>query len=239
MGGFSGWFDGLEGARGRYFRGLVGVQAKMVGRWLDGEVGGVKRELGRRCELLFGGLVVLGAVPGTGEGEVGGGETDWGVEGVVGRFAGALSVMEGVLGEFEGLIEGVGDGDEEVEMCMAMLRTHKHRQRLESLVGRPDSDVTHTGHSELEHIKRQLGIAKGIVDRARSIREESDYFRSASSGDQGDISDTHATESTARHQAVTDILIWKAILMGMLFWTAPDNSAVLTSGIWESVVPIL
>lgn len=62
-GAFRAWFDGLEGARGRYFRGLVGVQAKMVGRWLDREVGGVEGGLGRRCELLFGGLMVLGVVP--------------------------------------------------------------------------------------------------------------------------------------------------------------------------------
>lgn len=147
--------------------------------------------------------------------------------------------MEGVLEGFECLLEGVGDGDEEVEMCMAMLRTHKHRRRLESLAGRPDSSLPDSGRSKLEHIKRQLDMARGIVDRARSIREESDFFRAASSGNQGESSDTHATESATRDQAVTDILIWKAILMGMLFWTAPDNSAVLTSGIWESVVPIL
>lgn len=237
-GAFSGWFDGLEGARGRYFRGLVGVQAKMVRRWLDREVGGMEGGLGRRCELLFGGLMVLGAVPrGKGEGgEEGGGGVDWGVEGVVGRFAGALGTMENVLEEFEGLLEGVGDGDEEVEMCMAMLRTHKHRRRLESLVGRPDSDLPQTDRAKIEHIRRQLGIARGIVDRARSIREESDFFRPASPGEK---SDTPTEESGTRDQAVTDMLVWKAILMGMLFWTAPDNSAVLTSGIWESVVPIL
>lgn len=239
-GAFRAWFDGLEGGRGRYFRGLVGVQAKMVGRWLDREVGGMEGGLRRRCELLFGGLMVLGAVPRGGEGgEEGGRKTDWGVKGVVGRFARALGAMESVLEEFEGLVEGVGGGDEEVETCLAMLRTHKHRRRLESLVGRPDSDVTGTGRSRLKHIRRQLDIARGVVDRARSIKEESDFFRSASSGDQGDNSDAHATESKSRDQAVTDMLIWKAILMGMLFWTAPDNSAVLTSGIWESVVPIL
>lgn len=235
-GAFKAWFDGLEGGRGRYFRGLAGVQAKMVGKWLDREVGGVEGGLGRRCELLFGGLMVLGAVP---RGEEGGGGTDWGVEGVVGRFAGALSAMEGVSEGFECLLEGVGDGDEEAEMCMAMLRRHKHRRRLESLVGRPDSSLLDSGRPKLEHIRRQLGIAKGIVGRARSIREESDFFRAASSCDQRDNSDSASMETGTREQAVTDMLIWKAILMGMLFWTAPDNSAVLTSGIWESVVPIL
>lgn len=156
---------------------MLGMQAKMVGRWMDREVGGVEEGLGRRCELLLGGLTVLGAVPrGKGEvGEEGGGGVDWGVEGVVGRFAGASGTMENVLEEFEGLLEGVGDGDEEVEMCMAMLRTHKHRRRLESLVGRPDSDLPQTDRAKIEHIRRQLGIARGIVDRARSIREESDF----------------------------------------------------------------
>lgn len=95
-----------------------------------------------------------------------------GVEGVVGRFAGALGAMESVLGEFEGLLKPVGDGDEEVETCMAMLRAHKHRRRLESLVGRPDCSLPDSGRSKLEHIRRQLDIARGIVDRARATRED-------------------------------------------------------------------
>ena len=38
---------------------------------------------------------------------------------------------------------------------------------------------------------------------------------------------------------IKDVLIWRCILIYLLFWTAPDNSKVLTSGTWEQVIPIL
>ncbi|KAF4456689.1 hypothetical protein F53441_1245 [Fusarium austroafricanum] len=38
---------------------------------------------------------------------------------------------------------------------------------------------------------------------------------------------------------VSNILIWRAILLSILFQTAPDNSDALTSGLWEHVIPIL
>ncbi|KAK1834541.1 hypothetical protein QBC39DRAFT_397173 [Podospora conica] len=244
-GAFREWFDELDGGRRRYFRGLVGVQAGMVGRWLGGEQvwsGGRRKVLNegeilrKRCEMLFDGLMVLGAGPGEGIG--GGQRTDWGREGVVGRFAGALGAMEGVLGVFEGLVGGVGDasGDDEVERCMAQLKGHKHRRRLEDLIGRPDPSVPNTGRSMLEYIKRQLGVARGIVDRARSVRWRQDSFWGAVLGEGSDISEE---EPEPADQPATDMVIWKAVLMGMLFWTAPDSSEVLTSGVWESVVPVL
>ncbi|GAW16893.1 hypothetical protein ANO14919_063390 [Xylariales sp. No.14919] len=38
---------------------------------------------------------------------------------------------------------------------------------------------------------------------------------------------------------IRDLLIWRCILMGMLFSTAPDNSTLLSSRVWERVVPII
>jgi len=47
------------------------------------------------------------------------------------------------------------------------------------------------------------------------------------------------TAGRSSEEAVDDLLIWRASLVAMLFWMAPDNSAVLASGVWEHVVPIL
>lgn len=38
---------------------------------------------------------------------------------------------------------------------------------------------------------------------------------------------------------IDDILIWRTILMGLLFWTAPDNTSLLNSGLWDQVIPLL
>ena len=40
-------------------------------------------------------------------------------------------------------------------------------------------------------------------------------------------------------EIIKDVLIWRCILIYLLFSTAPDNSKVLTSGSWEQVVPII
>ena len=36
-----------------------------------------------------------------------------------------------------------------------------------------------------------------------------------------------------------DIIIWRIMLLGILFWTAPDNSDILNSGLWGHIIPLL
>lgn len=40
-------------------------------------------------------------------------------------------------------------------------------------------------------------------------------------------------------ETIDDMLVWKCILVALLFGTAPDNSTVLGSGLWNHVIPIL
>ena len=40
-------------------------------------------------------------------------------------------------------------------------------------------------------------------------------------------------------EIMKDIIIWRCILIYLLFSTAPDNSKILTSGLWEHVIPII
>ncbi|KAI1359277.1 hypothetical protein F5Y08DRAFT_319985 [Xylaria arbuscula] len=42
-----------------------------------------------------------------------------------------------------------------------------------------------------------------------------------------------------RTESIRDVLIWKYLLMGMLFLTAPDSSELIMSGVWDRVVPIM
>ncbi|KAK4186489.1 hypothetical protein QBC35DRAFT_501046 [Podospora australis] len=46
-------------------------------------------------------------------------------------------------------------------------------------------------------------------------------------------------KSRTHHEVVDDMLIWRAILVVMLFETAQDNSDLLKSSVWSHVVPML
>ncbi|KAK7757651.1 hypothetical protein SLS62_000027 [Diatrype stigma] len=40
-------------------------------------------------------------------------------------------------------------------------------------------------------------------------------------------------------EAIDDVIIWRIVLLGLLFLTAPDNSVILDSGLWKHVIPLL
>ncbi|ETS86952.1 hypothetical protein PFICI_00780 [Pestalotiopsis fici W106-1] len=41
------------------------------------------------------------------------------------------------------------------------------------------------------------------------------------------------------YEIVDDIIIWKTILIGVLFCSAPDNSTIFQSAVWNHVIPLL
>ncbi len=43
----------------------------------------------------------------------------------------------------------------------------------------------------------------------------------------------------SHEEIIKDVVIWRCILIALLFWTAPDDSKVLSSGLWEHVIPII
>ncbi|KAI0110486.1 hypothetical protein GGR51DRAFT_511399 [Nemania sp. FL0031] len=55
----------------------------------------------------------------------------------------------------------------------------------------------------------------------------------------GEDSKRRAPNDKSTGEEIRDALIWRCILMGMLFSTALDNSDLLSSGVWERVVPII
>ena len=40
-------------------------------------------------------------------------------------------------------------------------------------------------------------------------------------------------------ETMDDMIIWRCILLALLFWTAPDSSETLSSGLWEHIIPII
>ena len=46
-------------------------------------------------------------------------------------------------------------------------------------------------------------------------------------------------EERSDKEIIQDAVIWRCILIYLLFWTAPDNSELLSSGLWEHVIPII
>ncbi|KAJ9130715.1 hypothetical protein NKR23_g12071 [Pleurostoma richardsiae] len=46
-------------------------------------------------------------------------------------------------------------------------------------------------------------------------------------------------EEGAARENVEDAIVWRVLLIAMLFWTAPDSSEVLKSSIWDLVIPVI
>ena len=46
-------------------------------------------------------------------------------------------------------------------------------------------------------------------------------------------------ERVENNRAIDDVLVWRSILIALLFWTAPDSTPMLNSGVWDHIVPII
>ncbi|KAK4172780.1 hypothetical protein QBC36DRAFT_246864 [Triangularia setosa] len=46
-------------------------------------------------------------------------------------------------------------------------------------------------------------------------------------------------ETRTEEEVLDDMLVWRATMVAALFWSAPDNSRILTSGLWNQIVPVL
>ena len=94
----------------------------------------------------------------------------------------------------------------------------KHSKIVQALVG-----ISPSGFSSLlnfSHIVVLLENLRKLLEAFENTKEEELLERSDK-----DI--------------IKDVLIWRCILIYLLFWTAPDNSKILTSGSWEQVIPII
>ena len=94
----------------------------------------------------------------------------------------------------------------------------KHGKILQILVGiSPSSFSSRLNFSHIVFLLQNLGK---LLETWRNNKE----------GEQLERSDK---------EIIKDVIIWRCILIYLLFWTAPDNSKILTSGLWEHVIPII
>ena len=91
-----------------------------------------------------------------------------------------------------------------------------------------------------EHTKKGENIKKEEYTKEQKHTKEEDHTKKETKKDQHAKKETMKDQRTKKEElSIKDVLIWRCILMYVLFWTAPDNSKVLTSGTWEQVIPIL
>lgn len=58
-------------------------------------------------------------------------------------------------------------------------------------------------------------------------------------GEEAGATDANTGLGLTRGEICEDVIIWRVLLLGMLFWTAPDSSELLKSGVLDHVVPVI
>ena len=93
-----------------------------------------------------------------------------------------------------------------------------HSKILQALVG--GKAIIFNAELDFDHVVVLLDNLRKLLKAWENHKEEVELERSD-------------------REVIKDILIWRCILIYILFSTAPDNSKILTSGTWEQVVPII
>lgn len=71
------------------------------------------------------------------------------------------------------------------------------------------------------------------------IKDSVNAYKTVQEGIDGQRETDGGPRSAKIEEVVDDIIIWRIVLLGLLFLTAPDNSAILDSGLWRHVIPLL
>ena len=94
----------------------------------------------------------------------------------------------------------------------------RHSKILQNLIGTSPSLFSYW--DKFSHIVLLLQEFDKILERWKNTEEGEQWERS-------------------HEEIIKDVVIWRCILIALLFWTAPDDSKVLSSGLWEHVIPII
>ncbi|KAI0546336.1 hypothetical protein F4679DRAFT_558100 [Xylaria curta] len=86
---------------------------------------------------------------------------------------------------------------------------------------------------DLQELVPHTGVSEGakydhVVDQS-----------SQGEGEKGELRKEELEPNESNEDTIRDLLIWRCILIGILFSTAPDNSDLLSSSVWERVVRII
>ncbi|KAK4160026.1 hypothetical protein QBC43DRAFT_373344 [Cladorrhinum sp. PSN259] len=118
------------------------------------------------------------------------------------------------------------------DMLNGLYSVFRHECKPEGSSGIPEYDVADAQQQPLGDGQEHQADSPAGREGPQNEPEENPKI-SFDNGPDGTREDRTPAE------VVDDVLVWKAIMVAMLFYTAPDNSTLLRSGIWEHVVPVI
>ncbi|KAK3998285.1 hypothetical protein QBC44DRAFT_1587 [Cladorrhinum sp. PSN332] len=170
------------------------------------------------------------------------------IDGLYGMFDGESKRREKELGHHEaGLPDqppAQQNKEEDIERDLQTLEVSTKPAGLLSARGNEGT----SGHGQLEADQAGEGDmeAGGAEEGGEADRGETsgaNDHRDEEATDEGPKvvfeDDEGIEDPRTATEILDDVLVWKAIMVAMLFYTAPDNSVLLRSGIWEHVVPVM
>ncbi|KAK1721635.1 hypothetical protein BDP67DRAFT_497978 [Colletotrichum lupini] len=128
------------------------------------------------------------------------------------------------------------------------LRCHLRNKFFGGPPTQTDLEITPEDHEYLEHFRRKLEESKIQVERlvGPSYNVPTNFFnthqmlsRLAKIVGCHSESSNEDRENEELNQKIDDIIIYRSLLLGVLFYTALDNSELHKSGVWDRVVPII
>lgn len=160
----------------------------------------------------------------------------------------ALKTLGLFLNEFEGaLLRHIDDG---TGPSLALEAIRMYRKPLSCILGEDHSSLVAL---DIPGVKLAPSFLKQTTDMCVNTCEGGD--KSVAQALQEPETDTEGEreqegkkeqdggkdgKKTARiQQAVNDILVWRALLVYLLFSTSLDNTSLLDFGIWDHIIPIL
>ncbi|KAK4232630.1 hypothetical protein QBC38DRAFT_463337 [Podospora fimiseda] len=127
----------------------------------------------------------------------------------------------------------------------------KLKEMIDDLYGLYD-DGHEPGEKQVQHHK--AGLHALVLPTSQNQEEVEEGKESGSEEDEAEGSTTEDQEKRYKirfenadgkedgrteKEVFNDVLIWRSIMVAMLFYTAHDNSALLKSGLWWHVVPMM
>ncbi|KAI1354775.1 hypothetical protein F5Y01DRAFT_239194 [Xylaria sp. FL0043] len=234
---FQAWYNALYSMRKRVFRVLVLLQLEQLEVWL--QRADSQRVRCRVTALFLSTTTLL--------------DLQWAID------EGALSLPDRSLSMWGSDTVEVGTDQEDVKRNAfpprsAVSQLFPLLQMLDSLIKELPFDRQATGRPAREWTLFAASILDGILKRVANadyanpippstiLQPVSPIVKKYVSDVAVEVQD--GVQKTAEGSDYTDecidrVLVWRCLLMAMLFCTASDNTGVLRSGLWEHIIPIL
>lgn len=233
--GYSASLEAMGSLDKEVFRGLILFQIQELDRWLPRHGNMLQRQTAKYHGLM---TILLEVEEAIAEGKFGYDNlsrrnTDLGERNQIttfshlppevdGRHSSTIETLHDFLKQFQHVLDARGDDDKEAVMKDVACQFAQPLSYILKI-------IFSNGLSHPELACQTVATLKDLSNNwlPRKSAEQQD------SGSQGD-------ETDSIEEAIDTILVWRALLVYILFSTTPlDSSDLLDSGIWDHIVPIL